>query len=53
MAATGKTEIWSAIFAAASNDFMCEHHTGSTTGISDNDKEQPNNVPAGDMDEPK
>jgi hypothetical protein len=38
MAATGKTETWPAIFAAASNDFMCEHQTGST-GISDNKKE--------------
>jgi hypothetical protein len=52
MAATGKTEIWSAISRAASNDFMCEHHTGST-GISDNNKEQPNSVPEGNTDEPK
>jgi hypothetical protein len=48
MAATGKTEIWSAIFAAASNDFMCEHHTGSTG--TDNDEEQPNGIPEGDED---
>jgi hypothetical protein len=27
MAATGKTEIWPAIFAAASNDFICKYHT--------------------------
>jgi hypothetical protein len=52
MATTGKNEIWSAIFAAACNDFiMCEHHTGSTG--TDNDKEQPNDVPEGDKDGPK
>ena len=50
MAATGKTEIWLAIFAAASNDFMCEHHTPGSTGI---DEEQPNDVPEEHTDGPK
>jgi hypothetical protein len=39
-----------AIFAAASNDFMYEHHIVSTG--SDNNEEQPNNIPEVDMDGP-
>jgi hypothetical protein len=50
MAAMGKAEIWLAIFAAASNDFMYEHHIVSTG--SDNNEEQPNNIPEVDMDGP-